>query len=142
MKKVIQHIVFVFIMGVALSTSVAHASYYPRSAYVDSYYNNTVHSDNVYYGQHYTSRANYIRSYQYTGNVNVIYQPYPVYYDVPVYYPVYQKPKPVCYDYRRGARYYEESDQGPNCSDRIEDWNNEQGLPNYFLASLYGTDNY
>ena len=138
MKRIIYSSIVIFICVFMLTTGVADAAY-PYSSYVSQYYNNTVHSDGVYYGR--TNQINYIRGYN-TALVNVVYQPYPVYYDVPVYYPQYQKPQPVCNDYRRGARYYENSDQGPNCNDRIEDWNNRQGLPNEFLAGLYGSDNY
>jgi len=138
MKRII-YITLVLVFAFSVNVQNAFA-YVPNSQWVNNYYNNTVHNDGVYYGQ--SNKSRYIRTY---GNQQVIYQEYPVYYDVPVYYPVYQKPaprKPVCNDNRRGAHYYENSDQGPRCNDRIEDWNNRQGLPNEFLSSMYGSENY
>ncbi len=109
-------IVFALVFAFALpNTSLAYYQY-ANTGYKYTDYN----SGAINYYNHYpTSYSTYSQYY-------------------PQYYTMYyvQPQKKTCWESNYRAQYYEESNRSPRCSDKLEDWNNKQNLPNHFLSNL------
>lgn len=125
-------LILIVLVTAAIGLPIAADAAYVNSGYWYTDYN----AGKVNYYKHTnspltTNKYNYRYAYS-----------YPVYY--PQYYPVYYtpRPQPVCNETYYTGRYYESSNRSPNCSGRLEDWNNRQNLPNEFLSTMYGTTYY
>ena len=116
-------IVAIVVIAVTPSVSVAYYQY-ANTGYQYTDYN--------------AGPVNYYNHQSATYNPYAYVKYYPQY-----YYVYYTQPRiSVCNEPSYVASYYEEWNRSPNCSDRLEDWNNRQGLPNYFLSSMYGASRY